>query len=113
MAYSLEVTDDYRFVIVHGFRLPPGFNWSTTDMLVEIPSDYPCSPSGVGCSRIYVPKGIRYWGYRLRDCHEGVTPGWGNWAWLCYRHIQWDPHSDDLVKFMEMVRADLTDPPTE
>ena len=77
----------------------------------EMPRDYPLCPPGIG-THTYVSPDLQFNGRQLRDVHAGVTPGWGRWAWLCYQSIHWDPHRDDLVTFMEMVRADLTNPPT-
>lgn len=112
VAYPLRVAENGEWLMVSGFRLPPGHNSASTDMLAEIPADYPISPPGVG-SRLYLPRWLRFRGRKLRDLHENVTPGCPNWAWFCYQWIQWDPCRDDLIAFLEMVRADLTDPPTE
>lgn len=111
-AYHLTISRDYRQLFIHGFMLPPGYNTSQISMFVEIPSDYPLSPPGVGNSHIYVPRGIRFRGNCLQDVHEGFPYGRGDWAWFCYQKIQWDPCQDDLVRLMELNRAYLTDPPT-
>lgn len=111
VAYAVSVTERDEWIQVNNFRLPPGYNAFTTEILVEVPVDYPLSPPGVG-ARVYVRPNLRFRGRKLRDVHPGTTPGWGDWAWLCYQWIRWDPHVDDLVSFMEMVRTDLTDPPT-
>ena len=107
LGYSLSISDDLEWVTVHDFKLPPSYNYSYTDILIELPADYPLSPPGVG-SHIYTDPDLRFRGRKLEDLHENVNPGWGNWAWLCYEWINWDPNTDDLVKFMEMVRSDLT-----
>lgn len=112
VAYGLSTSEDYRYVWLSGFRLPPGFNYRATDVLLTLPGDYPLSPPGIGDSRVYVSPHLRFAGRRLQDLHENVTPGWGDWAWLCYQRIDWHPWQDDLAKFLEMVRADLTNPPT-
>ena len=112
IAYPLSVSEDCRWVVAHNFKLPPGYNALYTDVLFQIPSGYPCSPPGVGQSLVYLPQGLRYQGRVLRDLHEEVTPSWGKWAWFCYQWIRWNPRRDDLIGLLEMVRADLTDPPT-
>jgi len=111
-AYPLSVSEDRRWVTVHRFKLPPGYRRSTTDILMEIPRDYPCTPPGVS-THIYIDASLRFHGRKLRDVYEGVNPGWGNWAWFCYHSIKWDPRRDDLIRFLEMVRADLTEPKTK
>lgn len=112
IGYELAVSDDYQLLEIQDLMLPPGFNWGHTEVLIELPDDYPLSPPGIGKSHVYLLSGLRYRGRKLRDLHEHVTPGWGDWAWFCYQSIEWDPHRDDLVTFLEVVRADLTNPPT-
>ena len=116
--YPLWVDDWYRFVILRGMRLPPGFNYDTTDVLIEIPTDYPSVPPGLGDSRVYVNSGLRFYNQPLAEYRENTYPdyptfGFGPWAWVCYRTISWDPMRDDLIGFVEMLRADLTNPPTK
>ena len=110
--HPLSVSDDYRWVEVHNFVLPPGFNSSAIDVLVDIPEGYPADPPGVEPSRIFLPTHLRYRGRMIKHFHTGITPGWGHWAWFCYRWIKWNPHKDNLVTFIDMVRAHLTDPAT-
>jgi hypothetical protein len=111
VAFRLSVANDYSYVVVHGVRLPPGFDRSEIDLLIEIPDDYPSSPPGVG-KRIYVPKNLRFQGRQLEDVHEYSDPGWGSWAWFCFQYIDWDPQTDSLITLVELIRADLTDPKT-
>ncbi|OHB65849.1 MAG: hypothetical protein A2V70_16655 [Planctomycetes bacterium RBG_13_63_9] len=115
--FCLWVDDWDRFVIVREVTLPPGFNRRSTDVLIELPEDYPMSPPGVAGSRIYVNAGLTF--HRripaeYRECSSPTygTPGFGPWAWICYEHIHWNPVRDNLVRFVEMLRADLTQPPT-
>jgi hypothetical protein len=112
LAYPLSIADDYCYVIVSHFLLPPGFNCRRTEVLIELPDGYPISPPGVGDSHVYMRPHLRYHNRLLDDLHTSITPGWGDWAWLCYQWISWDAHNDNLITFLEMVRADLTDPPT-
>ena len=113
--FTIWVGDDRDFVIVENVRLPPGYDRRTIPVLIELPPDYPLVPPGVGSDHIYVPGSLRYHGHKLEDIHEWTTPafrtpGWNGWAWMCYDHIAWDPHRDDLIVFIETVRADLTNP---
>jgi hypothetical protein len=116
-AFTLWVDEDYAFVIVGDLKLPPGYNDSTTNVLVELPGDYPLSPPGVGDHGVFLSPHLRFGGRKLKDLHtyrtpEVRTPGFGPWAWFCYQYVRWSPQRDDLIKFIEMVRADLTDPRT-
>ena len=99
-----------------GVKLPPGYNLAVTSVLVEIPSDYPLSPPGIGGNRVYVSPWLRFRSRTIRDVHPDrtpsyLTPGSGPWAWWCYQEIRWYPVRDNLIRFMEMFRADLTNPP--
>jgi hypothetical protein len=114
---ALWIGDDYGFVVVDELRLPPGYNCSTTRLLITLPPDYPLSPPGVGDNRVYLPPTLRFKRRELRDLHPIVeppfrTPGFGPWAWLCYERVDWIPEHDNLIRFVEMVRADLTKPGT-
>jgi len=116
--FRLWVDDDLKFVIVEGVRLPPGYDRSNIPVLIELPSNYPSTPPGIGSNRIYVPRGLRYRSQELCDVHEGTppnfqTPGWGEWSWLCYERIVWNSCRDDLITLIETLRADLTYPNTE
>jgi hypothetical protein len=111
VAYTASLSSDGRYLFIYDFLLPPGYDRATTEVLIELPPDYPLSPPGI-THRIYLPPSLRYRGRRLDDLHLNVTPGWGSWAWFCYRRIDWDPLRDDLVHFLEMMRADLTNPKT-
>lgn len=110
IGYPLSISDDRKWLVVHEFKLPPGYNRTHTDVLVEIPADYPLTPPGV-TSRLCVAPDLRYREQVIRSYDVKDVPGLGEWAWLCYRGIRWKPCSDNLVTLMEMLRADLTNPP--
>lgn len=112
LSYVLSLSDDARWLVVHEFKLPPGYNKPHTDVLIEIPSDYPLTPLGVAC-RTYVAADLRYRGQVLHCFYLRDVPGWGRWGWFCYKSIRWDPHVDNLISFLEMLRADLTNPRTK
>ena len=112
IGYPLSISDDGEWVIVHGFKLPPGYDRASTNVLVQIPADYPMVPPGVD-SGVYIPLDVRFGGRKLRSVYKRSAGGWGEWGWLCYKWIRWDPCSDNLVTLMEMIRAHLTNPPTE
>ena len=116
--FSLWIDDDLRYVIIENVRLPLGYNYRSIPVLIELPSDYPLTPPGVGSDCIYVPEDLRYRKHKLRDIHEGLsphfeTPGFSGWAWMCYEHIDWDSCRDDLITLIETIRTDLTNPPLD
>jgi hypothetical protein len=108
-AYRCELDNNYRQLVVKNFNLPPGYNFPTVEILLEIPSDYPESPPGVGGSHVYLTKGLRFRGRKPRDYHEDTGPS-DKWSWWCYSWIKWDPCKDNLVTFFELLRAHMTNP---
>ena len=114
--FPLWIDDDYRFVIVQNVKLPPGYNREETELLIELPADYPYSPPGLGSSSIYVLSGLFFNGKPLRDYRvlkpKYPVPEPGSWAWLCYETLDWCVFTDDLIKLVELIRTDLTSPPT-
>jgi len=108
-AYQVALDDDYRHLFVKNFNTPPGYNFSTIPVLLQIPYDYPESPPGVGESRVYVPSGLQYRGHKLKDFHEWSGPS-EDWAWWCYESIKRDPCKDNLIIFFELLRAAMTNP---
>ena len=106
--YRIDVDEDLEYFIVRQFKLPPGYNTSAIDIMVEIPDDYPESPPGVGESHVYVPEGLLFHGQEPEDYHDWTGPD--GWAWWCYSSISWDPCKDNLITFFEIMRAHLTDP---
>ena len=108
---TVDEARDYSFIIVHEVNLPPGYNFNKISVLIEIPSEYPLFPPGIGNSKIYLPRGLLFNGRKLKDFHEDIVfENNMNWGWFCYQHINWDPNWDDLTTLLEMIRADLSDP---
>ncbi len=108
-AFQVALDDDCRHLLLADFGYPPGYNFTVSPVLLEIPRDYPESPPGVGASHVYLPGGLRYKGRIPEDYHESVGPS-EQWAWWCYEEICWDPCRDNLITFFELLRAHLTDP---
>jgi len=109
LGYPLSISDDRKWLVVHGFRLPPGYNRTHTDVLIEIPEDYPLTPPGVATVLCVAPD-LLYQGHVLQSYDVRDVPGLGRWGYLCYRGIRWRPCSDNLVTLTEMLRVDLTNP---
>lgn len=115
--FPLWVDERMRFIIVEDVQLPYGYDRARIPVLIELPKSYPRVPPGVGGSQVYIPDDIRFLGSSLDDVHVGntpsfKTPGWPDWAWLCYERIDWNPLCDNLITFLEMIRANLTNPAT-
>jgi len=109
LAYEVALDDGYRHLFVKNFNTPPGYNFSTIPILLEIPQDYRESPPGVGSSHVYVPSGLLYRGHKPKDFHEAVGPS-KDWAWWCYEQINWNPCRDNLINFFELVRLHMSQP---
>jgi len=112
-AYDVALDDDCQHLFVSNFNLPPGYNFSTVPVLLEIPRDYPESPPAVGGSHLFLPRGLRYRGRTLQDFHQDVGPlndSKRQWGWWRYERINWDPCQDNLITFFELLRTDMTNP---
>lgn len=107
--YVLWVSDDQRWLIFENFQVPPGFDRRETQVLVGLPMDYPITPPVYLPNGIHLPADLRFRGRPLASAPEQSQPGW---SFHCYSYIQWDPHVDDLLRLLEMLRADLTAPST-
>ena len=115
--YDVLLDDFNRFVVITDFRLPPGYNFELSAVLITIPNDYPISPLGIGKNRVYLPISLRYQGRELADFHPNssppfTAPGCRAWGWWCYEQVKWNPKLDSFHEFLEMLRADLTNPRT-
>lgn len=112
-AYLIEVSDDRRWMKVGGFQLAPGFDRRETTLLIGIPHDYPLTPPGILPSGVYVPSDLRFRGRPLADATPQRATWLAGWSWLCYQLIRWNPNGGDtLLRFLEMLRVDLTSPRT-
>lgn len=112
--HQVKLAEQCDWLVVTGVRLPPGYNFRRTSVLIELPADYPLTPPGVW-DHVYVDNRLRFRSKELRDLHAGSNPLWdkaGQWGWWCYERVDWDPRRDDLVRFIEVMRKDFTDPPT-
>lgn len=104
--YAVKVSEDY--LVISNFKLPEGYNKNEIEILLYPPKDYPISHPGVGSSNVYIPNDVLYHEKEISDFHPNVNPKWGNWAWLCFREIKWNPLKDNLLTFFELVRLHLT-----
>ena len=107
--YLVALDDDHKSIIVRDFNLPPGYNYDTIHVLLDLPQDYPESPPGVGSAKVYVPAKLRFRGREPEDFHAFCGPS-DNWAWWCYEKIDWNPCKDNLIVFFELLRAHMTNP---
>ena len=111
--------DDVGFTWVHLPRFPLPSTWGkrTTELLVVLPSTYPMTaPDG-----FFMDKHLRTrHGHTINHYFQGETLNPYSdkgWAWFCM-HIAggWNPtsslkHGDNLLKYVELIRAILTSPP--
>ncbi|HML74400.1 MAG TPA: E2/UBC family protein [Anaerohalosphaeraceae bacterium] len=113
LGYDISVEDNGERIIIHNFKLPPGYNYNTTEVLIMIPDDYPVKPPGIGSDRIYLPADLRFHGKKLDEFRDHHDPDLGDWGWFCFENIDWDMTRDDLNSLMEIIRTNLTNPPTQ
>lgn len=94
-----------HWVLLHRYRLPPGFNRRTTPILLLIPADYPqVPPDGV-----FIDRGLNIPGHYFQDTGPRNPFGDKDWAWLCahLRRQSWRPtpdvvSGDNLATLLEL-----------
>ncbi len=106
--YPVALDDDCTSITVGNFNLPPGYNYDTISILLNLPDQYPEEPPGIGDAEVFVPDSLRFRGRKPKDFHSYSGPR--GWAWWCYESIDWNPCKDNLITFFELLRAHLTDP---
>lgn len=104
---AVDLHPNFEFIIVNGFRLPPGWNRQVTSVFVNISYDYPESPPGLSSDGVLLPSDLRKNGRMPPNFYPGHDNEYGRWGWWCYQRIAWDPHRDDLISLLERIRADM------
>lgn len=99
----IEATRDGRWMLARHFPLPSGFNVFETRLLIGIPTLYPQAPPGA----VYLSPDVRLRDRPLPNLFAGHGPT-AEWAWLCMYPQSWDPCRDSLVRFLDVVRAELS-----
>jgi hypothetical protein len=103
-----EVTPENGFtcVVIHSFRLPPGYSVSETDLLLRLPPGFPdavpdmwwCLPEVRLASGAYPPN------TEAQETHLGRT--WQRWS----RHFspgQWSAGRSGVETYLATIRTDL------
>ncbi len=107
---NVRVGEQCSSIMITNLPLPAGWNRPSTNMLILIPPDYPTSPPGPLPNGAYLSLGLRYHGQEPPDYHEKIAVAEQGWAWICYEDVSgWDPRQDDLLTFISMVFARVTE----
>lgn len=108
---QLEHGENLDWVLFKQFPLPPGWNKTTTELLVLIPPGYPTTPP----DNFYVPVGFRLVsGATQSNYSEGQSPPGPQWGQFSF-HVKkedWSPKADilegdNLLTFMLAVEGRL------
>lgn len=99
----IEASRDGRWMLSRYFPLPRGFNSTTTRLLLPIPQLYPQAPP---CA-VYLSPDVRLHDRPLPNLYPDRGPT-REWAWLCMYPQSWDPCRDSLVRFLDLVRTELS-----
>ncbi|MFI5089184.1 MAG: E2/UBC family protein [Terriglobales bacterium] len=100
-----EVAEDGSVVnlVFRDYPVPPGYNRSTTDLLVRIPLSYPdAGPDMFWTSPVLtLANGAAPQGSDLLETYMGQQ--WRRFSW----HTIWRPNIDNLHSYMHFVRRRL------
>lgn len=93
-------------LVIRDYRLPPGFNVPSADLLIHLPTGYPDTPLDMWW---FSPDVTRADGTPLPQTQaQGAYLGrtWQRWS----RHFaagQWRPGTDNIEPYLARIRADL------
>lgn len=108
--------EDFTWVHIPHFELPAGWNRDTTGLLILLPPAYPHVPP----NGFYIDQRLRTRrGESISHYFQEQGPnnplGSKGWAWYCIHADKgnWSPtasvfHGDNLLKYIELIRAVLT-----
>jgi len=90
---ELETGFNSEWILFRRFQLPPGWNRTVIEILVEVPPAYPQTPP----DNFYVTEGLRTAsGGTPGNYSEGVEKYGKRWAQFSYHVQDWSPSSDLL-----------------
>jgi hypothetical protein len=111
---NIHVPSDEDYAYIEGFPLPASYSPATTDVLIELPYDYPATPP----TKVYIDNGLGRHGETLKDYDQGITTRQGK-SWASWRTDQigsivrtWQPDWDGLHTFLPMLLGSFRDAPT-
>lgn len=102
--------EDGEWVRIPAFRLPPGLGQATTDLLIDIPADYPNTPP----NGIYVQQHLKLPSHYFERQSSLNRHGDRGWAWYCFHvdgsHGGWRASTnvrrgDNLLIYLKLTRA--------
>lgn len=104
--YKVEVEGDMTCVVLHGWRLPPGFDRSTVDVLLRLSTGYPDVPPDMWwfSPRVHRSDGATLQATDTTETYLGRE--WQRWS----RHLeagQWKQGVDNLKSYVSMMRERL------
>jgi len=87
--------EDYTWVYIKRFKMPPGWSKSYSQLLIEIPLGYP----SIAPSRFYADKKMHdkkgFSASHYFTENTGLNPyAHLGWAWLCIHVLDWNPRTD-------------------
>jgi hypothetical protein len=106
--------EDFRWVHIPYYELPPGFNEPVGELLIELPKNYPFSPP----QNFFLHKDIKtFEGYSID--HYYSNPSMSKyyekgWAWFCIHIKKWKAvndiiQSDNLLTCIDLVYTTLSE----
>jgi len=87
--------DDYTWVHIKRFNMPPGWSKNYSQLLIEMPLGYP----NIAPSRFYADKNMHDNKGFSANHYFAENPGLNpyihlGWAWLCIHIKEWNPRTE-------------------
>ncbi len=118
---DIIISNGGKRVFITDFLLPPEYSPRTTNIIINLPDNYPLTPPGISSSvGIYFRANLKRNGRELtcsRDAFHGTCGHCPErmkvkgWAWWCFARFEgWDPTKDDLVKIILILKDTIENP---
>jgi hypothetical protein len=108
--YSTYAQGAATLLVIDDYELPPGYNPSGVQLLLQIPSSYPDGKIDMWWVYPYVvfsSTGVEPVSAQVRQAFAGYTPEPGRKWQRFSRHPKWRPGVDDLASFLRAVRSTM------
>lgn len=109
--YITQVDINLEFIVIENFKLPTGYNFNFTKVLIMIPGSYPYGALGMSGGQVYLRGDLLFNGYRPKDYHYNEQYSFKGWNWWCFEQVDWEPYTDDILYFIDnLLRYTISNP---
>jgi len=106
--FKVQVAQDYSIVVIEKFPLQPNFNRPYSDILLELPGNFPVNTPKLYIQNICKIKHGSTHGYGFFHSYKNTEAHLWNsgWAWLCFQ-VTWNPSTDGILSFLKKMENEM------